>query len=156
MILKTTTFFPRVGEIFFRRLADYFSEGWRDISPRVGKREIPALGSNRLGFPPGVRHRTFLCVQCHLTEPPAVVGNCGSFVPDKSKFRLSGLNSLYNITTRKAVVILSGAPAKSKDLRISFIFAIKLVPRSWGFASLAQDDSCSCFLLIVRFNNLAA
>jgi len=59
------------------------------------------------------------------------VGNCGSFVPDKSKFRLSGLNSLYNITTRKAVVILSGAPAKSKDLRISFIFAVKLVPRSF-------------------------
>jgi len=52
-------------------------------------------------------------------------------LPDKSKFRLSGLNSLYNITTRKAVVILSGAPAKSKDLRISFIFAVKLVPRSF-------------------------
>ena len=74
---------------------------------------------------------------------------------NKAAFRLSGLDSLYNITTRKAVVILSGAPAESKDLRISFIFAVKLVPRSWGFASLAQDDSCSCFLLVVRFNSLA-
>ena len=69
---------------------------------------------------------------------------------DKFRFRLSGLDSLYNITTRKAVVILSGVPTESKDLRISFIFAVKLVPRSFdSLRSLRMTAALVSFWLYV-------
>lgn len=66
-------------------------------------------------------------------------------VGNHSVFLHGQVCKLLFMAVGKRYVILSGAQAESKNLRIWSIFAVKLVPGS--LASHPRDDNTFCFLM---------
>ena len=84
----------------------------------------------------GVKCYEFAAVQAKRYNPNCRAINDRPYIPNvRSSFKfqlwLSAFISTYSIMTTKAPVFLSGAPAESKGLRISFTFAVQSMPRSF-------------------------